>query len=448
MISETKEFKKELFSLVLPIAFQQFMLNAVSAADALMLGTLGQNELSAVSLAGQVQFVFGLFLAAVTIGTSIFAAQYWGKKDETAVEKIFGIALRISLPISAVFTVCTALFPAAVMGIFTNEEHLILRGANYLRTVSPSYLFCGISQIYLCIMKNCGRAKKSTVISSVCVVFNIIMNGLLIFGLSVFPKMGIAGAATATVLSRGAETCWSVIAVTRAKRPRLRFSHIFHPDRRLHRDFWKYTLPVLGNELTWGVGFTMYSVIMGHLGSDAVAANSVAGIAKNLVVCFCVGLGSGGGILVGNLLGAGKLKTAKASGAKLCRMAVISGFITGGVLLSAAPLILRFTKLSAQAHTYLLWMLVISAVYMVGKSVNTMTVAGIFCAGGDSKFGFLCDAVVMWCISVPLGLIAAFVLKLPVIVVYFIINADEMLKLPAVWRHYKKYLWVKDLTKD
>lgn len=441
-----KDFNKKLFSLVLPIAFQQFMLNLVSASDAIMLSIVGQSELSAVSLAGQVQFVLGLFLAAITIGASIFAAQYWGKKDIGSVEKVFAIAIRLAVPISMLFTVCTALFPTQIMRIFTSEGLLIAGGAKYLRAASPSYLFCGISQVYLCMMKNCGMAKQGTIISSVCVVFDGIMNIVLILGLFGIPQMGILGAALSTAIARGMEACFMIIAFMHAKRIRLRGKYLLHADKKLHRDFWKYTLPVLGNELVWGIGFTMSSVIMGHLGNDATAANSIASITKNLVVCFCIGLGSGGGIMVGNELGAGNLGKAKDYGGKLCRLSVIYGIISGVVILLVSPLILHFVPISDQSKEYLMWMLIICSYYMIGKSVNCTTIGGIFCAGGDSRFGFLCDTVVMWGIIVPLGLIAAFALKLPVIAVYFILCLDEFLKIPAMYKHYKKYIWVKDLT--
>lgn len=441
-----QEFQTKLFSLVLPIAFQQFMLNLVSASDALMLGAVGQRELSAVSLAGQIQFVLSLFLAAMTIGVNIFAAQYWGKEDLSSVEKIFAIGMRVTIPVSAAFTLVTALFPGGVMGIFTSDPALIAAGAGYLRLASVSYLFCGVSQIYLCIMKNTGHAKMSTAVSSACVAFDALMNAVLIFGLLGFPRMGIAGAALSTAIARLAEMCWCILFLRGGKTAKLRVCYLSCPDAELGRDFWKYTAPVLGNELVWGIGFTMYTVIMGHLGTDAVAANSIAGIVKNIVICFCTGLGSGGGILVGNELGAGRLEKAKEYGAKLCRAAVFSGLATGAVLLCITPLVLRLSNLSPTANRYLLGMLVVCSFYIIAQSVNLMTFVGIFPAGGDSKFGFLCDAVVMWCITVPLGFAAAFILKLPVLAVYSIVNADELLKLPAVFRHYKKYLWVRDLT--
>lgn len=441
-----KEFKKKLFALVLPIAFQQFMLNLVSASDALILGMVGQDELSAVSLAGQVSFVQNLFLMAITIGAGIFVAQYWGKQDIVSVEKIFAIAMRAVLPVAVVFTLGTALFPEFVMSLFTSEEMLISYGAEYLRLASVSYFFCGISQIYLCMMKNSGQAGISTRITSICVLLDAVLNVVLVLGLFGAPRLGIAGAALSTSIVRVVECAWIVLAFNKAKKLKLRSEFLLHMDKALCKDYWKYTSPVLGNELVWGIGFTMYTVIMGHLGTDAVAANSIASIAKNLVVSLCIGLGNGGGILVGNELGAGRLDRAKEYGARLCKLAITCGLASGGVLLCLSPLILLMTNLTARAEQYLFWMLVLYAVYMVGKSVNIMTIAGIFCAGGDSKFGFLCDAITLWCITVPLGLITAFWLKAPVLVVYLIINADELIKLPAVYRHYKKYLWLKDLT--
>lgn len=440
------DFTKKLLTLVFPIAFQQFMLALVSASDALMLGMLTQDSLSAVSLASQVTFVENLFLMAMTIGLSMFAAQYWGKGDKEAVERIFAYVMKVTAAVSFLFFLAGMCVPRSLMRIFTNELPLIEGGRVYLRTVSLAFLLTGISQVYLCILKNTGKAAKSSVISSASVVVNIILNAILIFGWFGLPQMGIAGAALATVIARVIEVAWCIFETVKKDSVKLRVCHMMHNDRLLRHDFWKYSSPVLGNEIVWGVGFTMYSVIMGHLGSDAVAANSIANIVKNLVACFCLGLGSGGGIMVGNELGAGRLDKAKEYGYKLCRLSVLCGVASGIVLLALSPLILAVTDLSATADAYLKWMLVMCSYYIVGKSVNGTTIAGIFCAGGDSKFGFLCDTVTMWCITVPLGLLTAFVLKLPVLAVYFIVNLDEIVKLPAVYRHYKKYKWVKDLT--
>lgn len=443
---QTNEFTKKLLTLVFPIAFQQFMLALVSASDALMLGVLTQDALSAVSLASQVTFVENLFFAAMTIGLSMLAAQYWGKQDRASVERIFGYVMKLTAGVSFVFFLAGLCIPTTLMRIFTNEQPLIDGGVIYLRTVSLSFFLTGISQIYLCVLKNTGKATTSSLISSVSVVVNIVLNAILIFGLLGFPKMEIAGAALATVIARVIELAWCILETAKKDRVKLKLQNILHDDKQLRHDFWQYTRPVLGNEFVWGVGFTMYSVIMGHLGSDAVAANSIANIVRNLVACFGNGLGSGGGIMVGNELGSGELEKAKEYGRKLCKMAILCGTVSGLILLGLTPLILSVTDLSDTANGYLKWMLVMCSYYMIGKAVNGTTIAGIFCAGGDSKFGFLCDTVTMWCITVPLGFLAAFVLKLPVLAVYFIVNLDEIIKLPAVYRHYKKYKWVKDLT--
>lgn len=442
------KFMRKLLSLVFPIAFQQFMLALVSASDALMLGMLTQDCLSAVSLAGQIAFVENLFLAAMTIGLSMFAAQYWGKEDRDAVGRIFGYVMKITAGVSFLFFLAGLCVPGLLMRIFTDERSLIDHGKVYLRTVSPSFLLTGISQIYLCMLKNTGRTVKSSVISSVSVAVNIAGNAALIFGLFGFPRLKIAGAALATVAARLIEIIWCVAETAGKDSIKLKWRYIIHNDAALRRGFWKYTTPVLGNETVWGVGFAMYSVIMGHLGTDAVAANAIANLVKNLAACFCIGLGSGGGIIVGNELGAGRPDTAKEYGGKLCRLSAVSGAASGIFLLVLSPLILAVTDLSDAADHYLEWMLVMCACYMVGKSINSTTIGGIFCAGGDSRFGFFCDAVTMWCLTVPAGFLTAFAFRLPVLAVFLIINLDEIIKLPVVYRHYKKYYWVRNLTKE
>lgn len=447
MKTEKNVFYKNLIALVFPIAVQNLMTALVSASDALMLGFLNQTALSAVSLATQVQFVLNLFFTALTIGTTVLAAQYWGKHDKESVEEVLCIALKISFLISLIFFVAAFFFPRVLMQIFTNEIPLIEAGIPYLRIVSWSYLFMGFSQIYLCIMKNSGRTTKSTIYGSSALILNIVLNAILIFGLFGFPQMGIVGAALATTISRAIELILTIFENMKMGVVRVKWKYFRSDSARLKRDYYRYTMPVLANELAWGCGFTMFSVIIGHLGSDAVAANSIANIVKNLIACVCLGIGTGSGILVGNELGSGSLETAKKYGGLLCRISLIVGAVSGLLILLSSPLVLMFaTSLTEQAHAYLRIMLYICSYYMIGKSINSTAVAGIFCAGGDTKFGLICDSITMWIIIIPLGAFAAFILNLPVLAVYFILNLDELIKLPAVYRHYKQYKWVRNLT--
>lgn len=447
MESEKRIFYRKLWGLVLPIAIQNLMTALVSASDAFMLGFVSQTSLSAVSLATQIQFVHNLFMLALTIGATTLAAQYWGKGDTDSVEEILAIVLKISMAVSVVFFIAAMFFSGFLMRIFTNDIKLIQAGIPYLRIVSVSHLFMGFSQIYLCIMKNSGRTAKSTIYGSVAVVINIGFNVIFIFGLAGFPAMGIAGAALATTVSRALELLLTIYENMHRSLVCVRLKYIRNSSKKLKKDFWHYTTPVLGNELVWGCGFTMFSVIMGHLGSDAVAANSVANILKNIIACVCNGIGIGAGIIVGNELGKGEMERAREYGNRLFKLAVFAGAVSGLILLAVSPVLRIFTgSLSTQAHSYLKNMMYICTYYMIGKSVNATVIAGVFCAGGDTKFGLKCDAVTMWVILIPIGMITAFVLKLPIMVVYFIISMDEIIKLPAVYRHYKKYNWVRNFT--
>ena len=445
MMDERKRsLRKEIVRLALPIALQQFMTALVGACDAIMLGKLSQDAMSAVSLATQVTFVFNLFMFAFMAGENMFVAQYYGKGDYTGISQVFSLVTKICGCIAVVFLAGTLFFPEQLMRILTNEETLIVLGSEYLRVIGISYVFSGIAQIFLAIMKNCGAVNMSTLINGVMVILNIALNAVFIFGLSGFPKMGIKGAALATVLATVVQFLWSVGYVLCRIRA-VKFS-LRSCEKKLFGRFWQKTVPLLINNLAWGIGFSMYSVIMGHLGTDAVAANGIANISKNLVVCFCLGLGNAGRIIVGNRLGADRLQEAKEVGGTLTRTAIIAGIVSGLVLMALSPFITKMVDLTPTARGYLQKMLLISSYYIAGKSVNCMTIGGIFAAGGDSKFGMLCDSVTLWCIIVPLGCICAFILKLPVRVVYFVLNLDEIIKLPVVYKHYKKYKWIKNLT--
>ena len=444
MDERKRSLRKEIVRLALPIALQQFMTALVGACDAIMLGKLSQDAMSAVSLATQVTFVFNLFMFAFMAGENMFVAQYYGKGDYTGISQVFSLVTKICGCIAVVFLAGTLFFPEQLMRILTNEETLIVLGSEYLRVIGISYVFSGIAQTFLAIMKNCGAVNMSTLINGVMVILNIVLNAVFIFGLSGFPKMGIKGAALATVLATVVQFLWSVGYVLCRIRA-VKFS-LRSCEKKLFGRFWQKAVPLLINNLAWGIGFSMYSVIMGHLGTDAVAANGIANISKNLVVCFCLGLGNAGSIIVGNRLGADRLKEAKEAGGTLTRTAIIAGIVSGLVLIALSPFITKMVDLTPTARGYLQKMLLISSYYIAGKSVNCMTIGGIFAAGGDSKFGMLCDSVTLWCITVPLGCICAFILKLPVMVVYFVLNLDEIIKLPVVYKHYKKYKWIKNLT--
>ena len=444
---ETRQFYRKLSSLALPIALQSLMLAAVAAGDALMLGRIAQAEMTAVSLATQVQFVQNMFIMAVTGAGSILGSQYYGKGDRGTLRDLFNLMLRSTGMLSLLFFLACEGVPDLLMRIFTHEDELIRIGAAYLRIAGWSYLLTGVSQCYLTMMKVSDHVRSSAIISSAAVVSNIVLNAILIFGLLGLPAMNARGAAAATTLARVIELALCVIISRRETYIRPDWRHLLRGAGLLARDFWRQCLPLLGGGLFWGVGFTSYTAIIGHMGADAAAANSVAAVVRDLICCVCNGIGSAAGIMVGNELGAGRLERGKAYGIRLRNISWVVGFASTAVVLLLTPLVVRMVLLTDAAREILTGMMIIMAVYMIGRCVNTVTINGVLDGGGDTVFDVYSLAVCMWGLAIPLALLGAFVFHWPVLAVYACTCLDEVGKIPWVMIRFRKYKWVQDLTR-
>jgi len=443
-----KVFLKKLLQLALPIAFQSLMLASVAAADALMLGSIEQDSMSAVSLATQIQFIQNMVLMAIVAATSVLGAQYWGKKDKKTMNEIFCMSLRLSGITSIVFFVSCVFFPRTMMLLFTNEEVLITIGIKYLRIAGWSYLLTGLSQCYLTMMKVTDHASVTAKLSFATVIINIGLNAVFIYGWFGFEPMGAQGAAIATLVSRIIEFSVCVIISFSKTYIRPSIKGMFRRNKLLSKDYYKIMLPILGASLMWGVGFTSYSSFMGHMGTEAAAANSIAAVVRDLVCCMCDGLASGGGILVGNELGAGDLVKGKLYGDRVTKLAFMIGALSSVIMFAVTPVVLKFVIISDGARKYLLQMMIIMSVYIIGRAVNSVIINGIFAAGGDTAFDLYSLVVCMWCLAVPLAAIGTFWQHWPVWIVYSCTCLDEVGKIPWVMLHYKKYKWVKDLTRE
>ena len=445
---DNRAFYAKLRRLATPIAFQSLMLAAVAAGDALMLGRVAQNEMTAVSLATQIQFVQNMFLMAATAAGSILGAQYWGKGDRETVRSLFNMTLRWCGTISLVFFSACEVCPDLLMKLFSHDPVIIGIGSDYLRIAGWSYLITGISQCYLTTMKVTDHVTPSAWISSTAVISNIALNAVFIFGLLGAPAMNARGAALATTLARVIELvlCLSVSSGKNYLRPA--WNRFFERQKLLAKDFRRQCLPLLGGGLLWGVGFTSYTAIMGHMGTDAAAANAVAAVVRDLICCVCNGVGSAAAIMVGNELGAGNLEKGKAYGIRLKNISYVIGFGSTAVVLALTPLVVRMVILTDEAQQYLTGMMIIMAVYMIGRCVNTVTINGVLDGGGDTIFDMYSLAVSMWGVAIPLALLGAFVFHWPVLVVYACTCLDEVGKIPWVMYRFRKYKWVKDLTRD
>ena len=444
----SSSFNKSILRLAVPIVLQNLVTTAVNSADVIMLGFVGQNALSAGSLANQVMFILQLVYTGISSGVIMLAAQYWGKKDTKTIEHIMGIGMQLSIFISSMFFIMAFFFPHVLMRIFTNDINLITEGIPYLRMVSFSYLFMSFSQVYLCAMRSIERVHFSTVTNAVALILNIIFNAVFIFGLFGAPKLGILGVALATVIARAVEFTICVIDNFIPKAIHFHIKNILEVNKILFFDFMKYSLPAFGNEIVWGVAFSMYSVIMGHLDSDIVAANAVVVVARNLGTVACFGIADAGAIILGKSIGSGNTDTIKSDSSHFVKITSMSAVVGGIVIFLLRPVFFTMADLTPTAKSYLGIMLFINMYYIVGQAFNTAMICGVFRSGGDSKWGFFCDIIDMWCYSVPLGFISAFVLKLPPMWVYFLICTDEFVKIPFVYKHYKSYKWLKNITRD
>lgn len=447
-IAENDGFYRQIGRLLIPIVIQNLLSAAVNSADVVMLNYVGQSSISAVSLAANYANVLFMVYYGLGTGATLLCAQYYGKGDMKAIRAVEGIALRFSLIISSLAALFAFTAPQLMMKLFTNDAELISIGSSYLRIMGVTYLCWGVVEIYLSVLRSLGRVTISMVMNVMAFSLNIILNAVFIFGLFGAPKLGAVGVAIATALSRIIELIGCIIVSFLSKDIKLNPGYMFIRNKLLFNDFIKLALPALGNDLSWGVAFSMYSVILGHLGNDAVAANSLVVVVRNISTVFCFAVASAGGILLGNVMGEGNMQKAKSYASKMMKLTVIAGLFGGVLILIATPFILKFASLSDTAMHYLKYMLLINSYYIMGAAVNTSLIAGVFRAGGDTKFGLICDTIDMWVYAVPLGFFAAFVLKLPVLWVYFLLCTDEFVKWPWVIKRYLSGKWAQNITRD
>ena len=447
-LEEKKAFNQKLKSLAIPLALQQLLTALVGASDALMLGRLNQDSIAAVSLANQLFFVMTLFTGAITGAAGILIAQYWGKKDYKNAGRFLAMAIRYAILISLIFFVIAFVFSEQAMHIFTSDENLISIGAAYLKIVSFSYLFSAIAQCFLMNMKIAGDAKLSVIISVFTVTIDMVADYFLIYGKCGVPALGANGSAYSTIAVEAFAFIFVLVWAKRKDSINLPVKSLFYFSKDFEKDYWSVFPANLASALSWGLSITVHNVIMGHLGSDATAAASVTNVAQQLISCITWGFAGGSGIMIGELLGSGQLEKARGYGDRFYKVAFISGLINILLIAITGPLVYIFYTLNPVAKSYLVWMLVFSCFYMFAYAYNTIFTCGVFPAGGDAKYDAVSVFFATWCFAIPASLIACFILKWPVLVVYVIMCLDEIVKLPFLKWHYNKYIWVKNLTRE
>ena len=443
-----KALYKKILRLSLPIVLSQLLDSCVYCADILMTNYVGQEALSASSLAGQFCTIALMFFDGIGSGAVMLGSQYWGKRDLKTVQAVQAIALRLSLCVGTLLCALLLFVPEQLMRIFTPDPELIALGARYLTVVAPSMVFWSVSSVFASSLQTVERVRECTAVKFCTLGLNVFLNAVFIFGLFGAKKLGITGIALATSLSKLLELLLCVCISARSKDIKLRFDTLLTRNRPLEKDYVRLALPAMANEIVWGLAYSVYPAIFGRLGSDMVAANSIVTLIRNLGAVFCYSIGNAAGLILGQYLGRNEIEEAKEASRHLLFLTVATAALGGVVIWLLKKPALAFANISEGSLSMLDFMINVNCFYLMGSALNTFFIVGVFRAGGDSRFGLICDIVDMWCYAVPLGLISAFVLKLPARTVYLLLCTDEFVKWPWVIKNYLSGRWARNITRE
>lgn len=445
-----KDFLKYASRLAFPIMIQNLIGTLVNIADTVMLGYVNQTAMSASSLANQYTFVLFCLYFGIATGTSVLCAQYWGKGDKKTVEKIIGLAVRISVSVSAVFWIVSLCIPNLIMSLFTSSPDTIAAGSEYLKVISFSFIFMGISQVLMSALRSVGKVIVPSITYVVSLCVNIVCNAAFIFGLFGLPKLGVTGVALGTVIARIVEVLICMIFSLTSSDVRLRARYLFCKTGVLLEDFMRIATPAVVNDVVWGLASSAFAAILGHIGDDMVAANAVAMMVVNIGAIACRGFANATTIIVSQELGKNHIEAAREYGKRMLHITIFVSLVGCAIIIAIRPLMMAFysDKLTETAISYLGSLMIMTTWRLVGEGINTCLICGCFRGGGDSKFGMIIDTIFMWLVAVPLMFIAAYVLKFPPIWVYFVMTLDEFEKMPVVFIHYFKGKWLRNITRE
>ncbi|MEG1255745.1 MATE family efflux transporter [Clostridium sp.] len=448
-ITRDRKFYKLLFSISIPIAIQNLITFAVSMLDTIMVGSLGEVQLSSVAIANNLFFILMILMFGLAGGSNIMISQYWGKKDVDTIHKILSIMYRVSIAIIIIFIGIAAVLPKEFMSIFSNDIAVIEGGASYLRIVCIGYLFYGVTNCTIMMLRSVKTVKISMVVYSVSLVINAFFNWIFIFGKFGVPAMGIQGAAMATVLARIAEFIIILVFMKCFENKiNLRPKHLLKVDKVIFKDFASTCTPVLFNELLWSTGASMIAVIVAELGTSTVAANSINGVAHQFVTVFIFGLSNATAVIIGNTIGEGKKHKAREYAFTIGVFSILMGVMAGIIVYLIRPLIVEFYNVPEATKLIAMEIMSVTSIVVVFQALGVNMMMGVLRGGGDAKFVLLNDILFMWCVAIPGGFIAVRIFNLPIVPVFFIIKSDEIIKSFVAIIRVSSGKWVRDVTRD
>ena len=457
-------FLGKVVTIALPVSLQNLLNTVTNMIDTIMIGSLGASALAAVGLANKYFFVFGLLVFGICSGSGVLAAQFYGNRDVRNIRKVLGLTVIMATVGAIVFMLPCFFTPDVVMRIFTNSADAQKLGIIYLRIVVFTYWFTAVNVAMTQIMRTVGEAKKPVYTSILAIAANIFLNYTLIFGHFGAPRLGVAGAAIATLAARIIEFISLLLVISfvrvpagydRHARPdkreeqyifRCSLSELTGWSRPFIRSYFSTSIPVICNEFMWGLGTTLYSVAYGRMGDNAVAAITISSTIEELVMVLWFGLSSATAVILGNELGAGKLSEAEDHAAKFCTICVVMSVLMMGILLLMRRPLLSLFAVGPEVEDLTLKILGVLIIVFIPKMLNTIIVVGILRSGGDTKWCLFIDTSGVWLVGVPLAFLGALVWHLPVYIVYFLVCIEEIYKsVFGLWR-VKRKKWLRNIA--
>ena len=443
-----KNFYKILFKIMIVSTLQNLVNYAVNMADNIMLGVYGQNELSGVACVSQIFFVINSLIGNCGAAFSVLAAQYWGQKDTTSINRLGGVLLRVNLVISVIFFLLCTIIPAQIVGIFTSDSQILEQGVLYLSILKWTFIPYAVSYTMMDILRNVETVAIAFYMSIVSLVINVCLNYLLIFGSFGCPRLGVRGAAIATLTARIVEMCVLVIYVAAADKK----LHFFKSDFWKHfgnhtKAYFKMAVAVVPAGMAWAIATPVQSALIGRMTADAIAANSVVSTYYQLLKVIAQALSNASAVIIGKTVGERDFVKVR-SGARTVELLSLGvGIILGALLFAIKNLVLKAYTLTPGAESLTNTMWIIMCFVMVGMAYEVPVLFGIIRAGGDAKFTSLVNIFAMWFIVMPLAFMAALWWKLDVIWVIMFIQSEQLIKcIPAFIRVRQYDKWIKVVT--
>ena len=444
-----REFYKSFFQLYIVLVLQNIVTLSVNLADNIMLGAYGEISLSGVTAVNQIQFLYQQLLIAFGDGMVIFCSQYWGKKQIQPMKKVIAIAMRFGVATAVMLFLVITLFPGQAMQVFTTDERIIGEGVTYLRTIRFTYLFFAVTQMLLAALRSTEVAKIALNLSVLALVVNCGINYVLIFGRFGAPELGVTGAAIGTLTARILE-CAVLIGyiVQKEKYLRLKLADFMQRDQTLLKDYLKVLMPLLIFSVLWGINTAMQTVVLGHMNSAAIAANSAASNLYLVVKSAAVGAASAASVMIGKTIGMGDGELVKRYARKLQILFLLLA-IAGGILLYFIRIpVLSLYDLSPETMELANQFLIILSVVYVAMAYQMPTNAGIIKGGGSVYFSAKLDTVCICLIVIPLSCYMAFVAGASSAVVVICLNIDQFIKCVPVFFKVNYGNWMKKLTRE